>query len=269
MKYVKTVAVCAVVALGVGATSATAGTLITSAKIKDRTIQIRDLSPSLQAKIKRAGKAGQKGATGANGVNGENGRQGANGQQGADGQQGANGHDGRDGRDGRDGVRYDRVVGSCGDGTQGEVAIAGGAARLGVPEQMSWAQIRSYPHDLKLSDLKRLSFRSDASDPGVVYLKITTEGHGSVLFSPNTQPGGEQGVGGWATHHVLDGTVRFNDDAGESSDVSWSKVLDRAGDARVKDVRITAGCANAVGDDGALVQVDDLKINEEVIHFSS
>ena len=259
MKFIKTVGVCAVVALGVGATSATAGTLITSAKIKDRTIQTRDLSPSLQAKIKRAGKPGPKGATGANGANGENGRQGANGQQ------GANGHDGRDGRDG---VRYDRVVGSCGDGKHGEVAIAGGAARLGVPEQMSWAQIRSYPHDLKLSDLDHLSFRSNASDPGVVYLKITTEGHGSVLFSPNTQPAGEQGVDAWATHNVLTGTVRLNDDAGEGSDVSWSKVLDLAGNAQVKDVRVTAGCANPVGDEGGLVQVDDLTINDEVIDFS-
>ena len=165
-------------------------------------------------------------------------------------------------------MRYDRVTGSCDDGTPGGVAIAGGAARLGVPEQMSWAQIRTYPHDLKLSDLERLSFRSNASDAGVVYMKITTEGHGSVLFSPNTQPGGEQGLGTWATHDVLDGTVRFNDDEGESSDVSWSTMLNRAGERQVQDVRFTAGCANPVGEGGALVQVDDLTINDEVIAFN-
>ena len=132
---------------------------------------------------------------------------------------------------------------------------------------MSWAQIRTYPHDLKLSELERLSFRSKASDAGVVYMKITTEGHGSVLFSPNTQPGGEQGLNTWAKHDVLDGTVRFDDDKGESPDVSWSDAVDLADNAQVKDVRFTAGCANPVGD-GALVQVDDLTINDEVIDFN-
>ena len=77
------------------------------------------------------------------------------------------------------------------------------------------------------------------------------------------------GLGTWATHDVLDGTVRFNDDAGTNPDVTWSGVLDLAGDAQAKDVRFTAGCANPVGDDGALVQFDDLTINDEVIKFNS
>jgi hypothetical protein len=67
---------------------------------------------------------------------------------------------------------------------------------------------------------------------------------------------------------VLDGTVRFNDDAGMNSDATWSEVLDLPGDPQIKDVRVTAGCANLVGDDGALVQVDDLTISDEVIDFS-
>ena len=54
-------------------------------------------------------------------------------------------------------------------------------------------------------------------------MKITTEGHGSVLYSPNTQPGGEQGLGSWATHNVLAGTVRFNDDAGFDADVTLER----------------------------------------------
>jgi hypothetical protein len=202
MKF-KTVAVCAVVALGASAGSAMAGTLNNPATIKSD----RDRNPG-----------------------------------------------------------YDRVVGSCDDRVPGIVTILLNEARLRVPEQMSWAQIRSYPHDLKLSDLERLSFRSNASDPGVVYLKITTEGQGSLLFSPNTQSGGEQGVRTWATHDVLDGTVRFNDDSGTKPDVSWSEVLARHGDDQVKDMRITAGCANPV--EGALVQVDDLTINDEVIDFN-
>lgn len=68
MKFLKVAAVCAVVSLGVGATTATAGSLITSAKIKNGTIQTVDLS----AKAKRA----LKGNTGAQGVPGINGVQG-------------------------------------------------------------------------------------------------------------------------------------------------------------------------------------------------
>ena len=272
MKHVKTIALCAVVALGVGATSATAGTLITGAKIKNGTVAMRDLTPGVQEMIKERPTNGLNGATGATGEKGANGMKGAdgtNGLNGKDGLNGTNGADGKngvDGKDGRDGVRYDRVVDGSGDG--GEVSIADGAARLAAPTDTSWAQIRAYPHDLKLRDLKTLSFRSNASDPGVVYMKITTEGHHSVVFSPNTQPGGERGLGTWAAHDVLQGTVRFDDDEGTKADVNWSDVLAQAGDAQVKDVRITAGASGPVGADGALVQVDDLTINDEVIDFN-
>jgi hypothetical protein len=162
------------------------------------------------------------------------------------------------------------TAGSCDGGTAGKVAIAGGVARLRVPEQNSWAQIRAYPtENLTLSQLNKLSFRSNASDAGVVWAKITTD-HGSVVFSPNTQPGGEKGVGEWATHDVRypNATVRYDDDAGWNPDVSWETLLVEAGDYKVTDVRVTAGCANPVGDDGAQVQVDDLTINNQVIGFN-
>jgi hypothetical protein len=67
-------------------TSAVAGSLITSSKIKDGTIQNRDirrssiglnrLTPSAQAAIKRAGQPGQPGKTGATGATGAQGPQG-------------------------------------------------------------------------------------------------------------------------------------------------------------------------------------------------
>ena len=78
-------------------------------------------------------------------------------------------------------------------------------------------------------------------------MKITTEGGGSVVFSPITQPGGEQGVGSWATHDVLRGTVRLDDDKGDRSDLTWSEMLELAGDAQIKDVRVTAGASGPVG----------------------
>jgi hypothetical protein len=170
---------------------------------------------------------------------------------------------------------YDKVTGACDDGDlntppapDGEVSITGGAAHLWVPEQYSWAQIRTSPEGLKLSDLTRLTFDSNASDAGVVYMKITTVDGKSVLYSPNTQLGGEKGLNGSATHNVLTGTVRLNDDAGESPDLHWNEVLAQAGSSEIQDVRFTAGCANPVGDDGAQVQFDNLTINNKVVNFN-
>ncbi len=151
------------------------------------------------------------------------------------------------------------------------MSIAGGFAQLNVPKQMSWAQIRTNPAGLTLSDLTRLTFRSQASDAGVVYMKITTVDGKSVLYSPNTQLGGEQGVGSWATHNVLTGTVRLNDDSGEHPDLHWNEVLAQAGNSEIEDVRFTAGCANPVDLDdqpGAQVQFDDLTINNKVVNFN-
>ena len=163
-------------------------------------------------------------------------------------------------------LAYDKVTGSCGDTTPGAVSISGGSAHLSVPEQMSWAQIRTSPGALQLKDITRLTFGSQASDPGVVYMSIKTD-HGSVVYSPNTQLGGEQGVGSWATHNVLTGTVRLNDDRGDHPDSHWNEVLAVAGNDQVTGVNFTAGCANPVGNDGAQVQYDDLTINNKIANF--
>ena len=106
----------------------------------------------------------------------------------------------------------------------------------------------------------------------MAYLKLTTTSHGSVLFS-DTQPGGETGVGSWATHDVLGGVVRFDDDGGSLegeigvNGAPWTQLIADHGDLQIKDVRVTGGASGAVGD-GAQVQVDDLTINNEVIDFS-
>jgi hypothetical protein len=169
------------------------------------------------------------------------------------------------------GLSYDQLADSCDYTAPGAVKIAGGVANLSLPNQMSWAQIRAYPQGLTLSELTTLEFDSNASDAGVVYAKITTVDGRSVLYSPNTQPNGEQGLGTMVTHDVLAGTVRLNDDAGNGPDSNWTQVLAEAGNAQVKDVRFTAGCANPVDADGvagAQVKFDNLKINGQVIDFS-
>ena len=126
---------------------------------------------------------------------------------------------------------------------------------------------------MKLSEIAKLSFRSNSTRSGVVYLKITTEGNHTVVFSPITQPAGETGVGSWATHDVLGGVVRFDDDGGSVegeygvNGAPWAQLIADHGDLQIKDVRVTGGASGLVGD-GALVQVDDLTINNEVIDFS-
>ena len=45
-------------------------------------------------------------------------------------------------------------------------------------------------------------------------------------------------------------------------------MLAQAGDDKVQQVSVTAGCANPVGNDGAQVQVDNLTINNKVIDFT-
>jgi hypothetical protein len=167
-------------------------------------------------------------------------------------------------------IKTENVVGSCatdGTGKPGTVAVKGGVANLYVPEQLSWAQVRAYPQNLKLSQLQALSFESTTTHPGVVYLKITTERGASVVFSPNTQASPEI-VGPDKQYDVLASTVRLNDDAGFEADVTWADMIEVAGDAQIKDLRFTAGCANPVGDDGASVTFDNLTINKTVIDFT-
>jgi Collagen triple helix repeat (20 copies) len=272
----RAIAACALVALGVGATSATASSLITSANIKDGTIHMRDLAPTLQKKIRRAGKPGPQGANGANGatglngangVKGQDGTNGVNGAPGAPGAPGAQGSQGIPGKDGKDGVRYDRIASSLDGGKPGEVSIHDGYATFGVPTQDAYAQIRSYPKGLKVSELEKLSFKANASDEGIAYLSVTTTGNGVITFSPNTQPGGEQ-TNEWVTYDVLDGTARWNDPAGNSPDLDWNQILTMAGNKHIKAVSLIAGAAQPVGDDGGEVLYDDLTVNDEVIDFN-
>ena len=68
MRFLKMAAVCAVVALGVGAASATASSLITSSQIKNGTIKMADISPSAKRALK--GSRGPQGVPGFNGAQG-------------------------------------------------------------------------------------------------------------------------------------------------------------------------------------------------------
>ena len=124
---------------------------------------------------------------------------------------------------------------------------------------------------MKVPEIENLSFRAKASDDGVAYLKVATTGHGSILFSPNTQPGGET-TGQWVGYDVLSGTARWNDDAGESADFVWEQILEKAGNdqrqGRAADRRLRQlpSTATARRCPGAVRRPQDL--NDEVIDFS-
>lgn len=127
-------AVVGVVALTSG--GAVAGALITSADIKDNTVQSRDLKdgkgvgeadlkPGLAAKVNAVGSgeqgpAGPKGDTGAQGPAGPAGAQGPKGdagERGPKGDAGADGADGADGQDGADGTSNPSAAGAGYDTT--------------------------------------------------------------------------------------------------------------------------------------------------------
>jgi hypothetical protein len=260
MTFIKTIAACAVVALGVGATSATASSLLTSANIKNGTIKMRDLSPSLQAKIERAGTPGAAGAKGETG---------ATGHAGVNGRDGQNGTNGTNGTNGRDGVRFDRISGNCVGATPaGNVSIANGVGNIGLTTQNAYGLFRMYPKNMTVNDLSKLSFKAQTTDAGVTYLKITTTGNGSIVFDPFSQEG-DEAVNTMVEYNVLAGTSRFNDDAGESGQLTWAQIKAEAGSRHVKEVSLVAGCAQGLGsDNNAEVQVDDLTVNNEVIDFS-
>jgi hypothetical protein len=77
---------------------------VTSAKIRDSTILLNDLSPKTLASLRSTAAAGQAGALGAPGAAGSNGANGANGASGVNGANGPNGAPGLNGADGTDGT---------------------------------------------------------------------------------------------------------------------------------------------------------------------
>ena len=193
----KTVAVCAVTALAVGATTATAAKLITGADVKnnsltgadiknlrsgdirDGSIQARDLSAAVRSAIARAGTSGSSGADGATGATGG---RGATGTAGAAGPQGAPGQNGKDATisSGNWGVMSRNVIGSPDIDLRGGPAappIGGGSLKFlvgaGPPlEKAAYGNEQDFFGD-PVSGLAAVGFR------------VYTTGENSALGNPN------------------------------------------------------------------------------------
>jgi hypothetical protein len=107
----KAVLAAAIVAVLISATSATAAFVVTSANIKNGTIQTADISASAKRALKGnrglLGPQGATGATGATGAPGLQGERGAQGERGLQGERGAQGERGLQGERGAQGEQGD------------------------------------------------------------------------------------------------------------------------------------------------------------------
>lgn len=290
MSRTKSTAAVVVAILAVGSTTATASSLITSAKIADGAVHVRDLSRGLQhertVNAKRIAalevKAGIPGPSGANGANGSNGAAGAKGAPGANG---ATGAAGAPGANGRDGANPARVVAASGDQgwtftgspaaklTGGELRLAGGfdatttAGGIGV----------SHAYDASLASLSALSYDvlvhsrpNDLSAPAIHVTLLgantgTASGFVNLVFEPYQNGGtvvGERksfdAIGGqwWATRDLAAGTDHA---IARQALASLDAIKATSPDARVVGISIDNGNTSGAG----TVPVDALSMGAD------
>jgi hypothetical protein len=248
MKDVKTVAIAATVAGLMSVSVAGAATLITGANvkngsltgldIKDGSITAKDIAKSARPKD---GTNGTNGTIGTNGTNGKDGAKGDGGAAGVTGPQGPQGPTGATGATGASGAKGDK--GDKGDqGPQGSSgALPDGFAFTNASVKLTSSGVKAGPYTdggaaggslyyeglngATLDQVTSLIYKarystSNDSTVGVPYLRVFTndgtDDH-SVIFSPNTQPTPDVAEDVSHTWSVADGTVRYDDDAGDGS----------------------------------------------------
>jgi len=176
----------------VGGGSAVAGSLVTSAKIADGTIQNRDiadgtislsrLSEGTQALIRQHAKDGVNGRDGANGAGGQDGARGLQGQAGTagndgvdgkDGKDGVNGVDGVDGKDGRDGTDATIASGNWGIIDRNVIGSASAVLRSGP----GGAPLGTGSLNLSVADVaSKIAFGNEADFAGLKISSINALG---------------------------------------------------------------------------------------------
>ena len=190
MKVTLKAAIVAVIAVAlVGGGSAVAGSLVTSAKIADGTIQNRDiadgtislsrLSEGTQALIRQHAKDGVNGRDGANGAGGQDGARGLQGQAGTAGNDGVNGVDGKDGvngvdgKDGRDGTDATIASGNWGIIDRNVIGSASAVLRSGP----GVAPLGTGSLNLSVADVaSKIAFGNEADFAGLKISSINALG---------------------------------------------------------------------------------------------
>ena len=263
----------AVVITGVvcSAGSATASSLITSAQIKDGTIANRDirsgtiaeerLDGELRAKINRLPQNGRDGSNGSNGSSGTNG---------AKGDRGDRGENGRDGKDGRDGTNLppDFHVSNKSVGVTASGVVFGPYADGGA---QGGSVLYTGKAGTKLKDIGHLAYKAswdnaEKNDVGVPYLRLFLENGKHVIFSPNTQPEKATEPGVLHKWDVDGGTVRYNDDAGFGTDMSWKQLVAEHGDEAISRIGVTVGYSAGTNLTGTL---RSLEVNDKSWTFGA
>ena len=279
----RTIILCALTALVVGGTTATAASLITSKDIADGTIRTRDvkkraislnrLSKGVQNMI--TGASAQSGkptpaVPGAKGDTGPQGNQGAQGAQGPKGEKGEKGDKGDQGPQGRSGL------------LPADFAFTNTSARLteaGV--QFGWyedggAAGGSIRYDglngSTLADVEKLAytFRYQTSDDkalGAPYMRIFLKGDHDVVLDPTECATADPAE---ATDLTLDMTqatkLRYDDDACGASyePKTWDDIVADHGDEVISGIYVTTGFA---GGTDVRVTLKSLAVNDDVFRF--
>ena len=190
MKVTLKAAIVAVIVMAlVGGGSAVAGSLVTSAKIADGTIQNRDiadgtislsrLSEGTQALIRQHATDGVNGRDGANGAGGQDGARGLQGQAGTAGNDGVNGVDGKDGvngvdgKDGRDGTDATIASGNWGIIDRNVIGSASAVLRSGP----GGAPLGTGSLNLSVADVaSKIAFGNEADFAGLKISSINALG---------------------------------------------------------------------------------------------
>ena len=96
-------------------------------------------------------------------------------------------------------------------------------------------------------------------DVGVPYLRIFLENGSRMIYSPNTQVNKDTAAGEVHNWIVSQGSVRYDDDKGNGSDMSWADFVKDHGDERIKDIRVSVGYTHGTNLTGTLkaMQVND------------
>jgi hypothetical protein len=248
----KSILACLAVALILGASSATAATLITGKQIKNGSITGQDikrgsinaarLAPGLQDKIGDRGPAGAKGDKGDTGTAGPKGDEGEKGDKGDKGEKGDKGQDGP--------FTYVNELTGAFAATNASVGITPDGVEFGPYPDGGAAGGSLYYSGMNgktLGDIQKLLYTASYStgndtDVAVPYLRVFLDDDAhSVIFSPNTQPAKDTAEDVLHQWNVTGGTVRYDDDAGNGPDSPWATVKAAHAGEVISGIYVSAG----------------------------
>ena len=242
---------------------------VTTTKVKNRTLKLKDLSSEVTAKLGTQGPAGPKGEKGDTGPQGPKGNSSVTQVGDLNGLWKARATDTAGLKMTGDGIAF------------GPFVNGGGCANPGTDyARLDFSGLNGQP----LSSLDNLVYYAryladaDTSGIGSPYLRVFfagTDSNGNqnrLTFSPNTQfnkpTAYDIGEGEFHEWVVTSGTVRFNDDGGDNpaGEAPWSSYMAAHGSKAITNINITMGCTSGANLSGLLRWAE---INNQTYKFGS